>query len=264
MGIGEAAILGIVQGLTEFLPVSSSGHLAILKHLFGARTGDDVLSFVVAVHFASLAAIVTVLWRDLVRAFSSEGRLSLLLAVGTVPLLVLGYFLAGPTDALFGWLPAPAIALIGTGAFLMVADRLANEVTELKRADWWDAAIIGLAQVVAMVPGLSRSGLTIAAGLVCGLRRPDAVRFSFLLAVPAILAATAYTMYEAWGQYRAGHALSLEVRPGVIGMVTSYVFSVLAIQVMLKRVGRSRLSYFAWYCWAVSIATLVVWFFRMR
>ena len=85
-----------------------------------------------------------------------------------------------------------------------------------------------------------------------------------MLAIPAILAATAYTVYEAWGEYGAGQAVSIEVWPALVGMVASYVFSVLAIEVMLKRVGRSRLSYFAWYCWAVGIGTLAVWFFRMR
>jgi len=257
VGIVQAAILGIVQGLTEFLPVSSSGHLAIIGRLFPGHTGKDVVSFVVAVHFASLAAILTVLWRDVRRLFTTDRRLLGLLALGTLPLVVLGKLVAGPAKAMFQIPLVPGIALIVTAAFLLIGDRLATERTEARQAKWYDPLVVGLAQVVAMVPGMSRSGFTISAGLICGLKRQDAVRFSFLLAVPAIVLATVYEVYTAYrGAGWAG--LNLQWGPMVAGMLASYVFSVLAIRVMLKRVGRTRLAWFAGYCLLAAVAAIVL------
>lgn len=259
MGIGEAAILGIIQGLTEFLPISSSGHLTIVEHFFGADTGEEVTSFVVAVHFASLAAIFTVMWRDIVRLLTVERRMLLLIVVATIPVIVLGKFMADPTEAMFEYPIVAGCALLGTALMLFISDHLATEQTEARQARWWEAVIIGLAQVVAMVPGVSRSGMTIGSGLICGLKRQDAIRFSFLMAVPVISIATVYTLYTAYtGQASPGDAPTVDMWPTITGMIASFVFSVLAIRIMLKRVGRTRLSYFAGYCVLVGTTVIVL------
>lgn len=198
----QIVVLAIVQGLTEILPVSSSGHLVLVPNVVG--WADQGLVFDVAVHFGSLGA-VCLYFRDDLRALvrggwqivggrygSLESRMALCIGIGTVPAAIAGLLLAG-------WIgenlrdPMVVVAtLSGYGILLGLADRFGRQVRDVSTIRLRDAVVIGTAQALALVPGTSRSGITITAGLMLGLRRPDAARFSFLLSAPVILLATLY------------------------------------------------------------------------
>jgi undecaprenyl-diphosphatase len=222
VSLWEAVVLGVVQGLTEFLPVSSSAHLIFVPWLLGWESPG--LAFDAALHLGTLAAVLVYFWRDLLamalalpRALRQPGavirsddpadvapRLALLIALGTIPGLVVGFLGQEPIDRFFhpeGETPdtvivAIAVALIALALLLLWAERAARHVRRMGSLKVRDAAIIGLAQAGALIPGVSRSGATITAGLFRGLTRADAARFSFLLGVPIIAAAGAKGLFD--------------------------------------------------------------------
>ncbi|MDH4125574.1 MAG: undecaprenyl-diphosphate phosphatase [Gammaproteobacteria bacterium] len=258
----QVIVLAIVQGLTEFLPISSSGHLVLVPSAFGWT--DQGLAFDVAVHFGSLAAVLTYFRGD-IRALLSgtaqilggkantfEARLALGLGLGTLPGAVGGLLLAG-------WisnnLRSPAVIAVTLSVFavlMWLADRLGSKDRILTGVTLRDALLIGLAQMLALVPGTSRSGVTITAARALGFERTDAARFSFLLAVPVILLATAYELVVllradadvAWGQLFAGAVIS-----GVIAY--------LSIRFFMRFVNRVGLLPFAIY--RISLAAIILY-----
>jgi undecaprenyl-diphosphatase len=205
MGIGEAILLGIVQGITEFLPVSSSGHLIAIPALFGWDL--QPYDFDVIIHLATLAAILLVFRSDIAemvsavfkKGISVEKQLAYKLIAASVPVFVIGFFLSDATDSI-RTTQVVAIMLIVWGILLMIADRALRRrrfvLKKAKNASWIQAIIIGLFQAAALIPGTSRSGSTMTAGLFLGLSREAAARFSFLLAIPAIAGAGAYVLIE--------------------------------------------------------------------
>jgi len=264
-----AAILGIVQGLTEFLPVSSSGHLVIVQGLAGVKMPG--ISFEVAVHLGTLLAVLIALWPD-VRALmgglaahappgkrrlarrGSERQLLAMMVVALVPTGVIGVAGKDFFERLFASPRAAAWALIVTGAILAVTPSLLGGNTRLLEVRGRQALLVGTAQGLAIVPGLSRSGLTIAAGLAAGLEPDAAARFSFLLSVPAILGAAAV---DALDVLRGG-AVAVPAAPVVVGTLAATLAGVASVRWMLGLVRRGRLRPFAYYCWAVGILTLVL------
>lgn len=218
----QVIVLAIVQGLTEFLPISSSGHLILVPTIFG--WADQGMAFDVAMHFGSLTAVLIYFRADIAMLLrgttqvlradivSIESRLALAIALGTIPAAVVGLLLG---DWIADNLRSPAViagTLSGYAVLMLVFDRIGNKTRILKDLRIRDALLIGLAQALALVPGTSRSGITITAGLALGFSRTEAARFSFLLAVPVILLATAYELYllsgsaatVAWGQLAMG------------------------------------------------------------
>jgi len=271
----QAAILGLVQGLTEFLPISSSGHLVVAERALGLPTEGGVL-FEVVLHAGSLLAVLAVYGADLLRITAPtlralplllrgrfraaiaepDARLGLFLVLGTIPTGILGVTLKDLFESLFGSLLAVGCAFLLTGTLLFVAGRLAGRRGAAGREQGAlrasDALLVGLAQGVAITPGISRSGTTIAAALLLGLDRSLAARFSFLLSVPAILGALVLHLRHGIG------TVSGEAGVFAAGFVAAAVSGYLALRLLLRLVDRGRFSLFAFYLWPLGLS-VVAW-----
>lgn len=271
MTAGNAVLLGLVQGITEFLPISSSGHLAILQNLFNMSDLEGGhLFFDVLLHLGTLIAICFVYWND-IKAMVIEtlslfkpstagtkkqlpaARLFIMIVIATLPL-----FLILPVhdyiDSLSGSTLFVGIALVLTGCILFVSDKLLQGKKNAGNMRVRDALIIGLCQVVATLPGLSRSGTTITAGISTGLDRQFAVKFSLIMSIPAVLGATLLEFVDA---VKTGIDISL-IPAYLLGMVTAMVSGVLAIG-LLRRISKSgRFSGFSYYCWVVGVLTVIL------
>ncbi len=248
--------LGVVQGITEFLPISSSGHLVIFSELIHIRTGREVdpesnLQLIVALHFGTLISIAVVYWRDMLRTIRSP-RMCGLIVVATLPVvalyLVVHDFLEQTTQTPL----AAGIGLFVTAALLTVAHRANRGEREWETMSWKTAGVVGLFQAVAIVPGISRSGSTISAGLFLGLRRDEAARFSFLIAIPAIAGAVVLTGKDILAGEGGGNSLAVLL----IGAVVSFVVGLLALRWLIRLVNQQRLHWFAWYCAAAGTLTV--------
>lgn len=263
-------MLGLVQGLTEFLPVSSSGHLVLVQHLLGITT-PQVL-FDVVVHLGTLLAVVVATGPELAAvvrgvlawpralgggaadgARARESRLAAWVLVGTVPAALVGLLLADRVEALFGSARVVGGALLVTAAILAAAARAPARSATLWELGAGRAFLIGLAQAVAVVPGISRSGSTIAAGVLAGVEREAAARFSFLLAVPTIAGAgVLVALREAAGQLASPGA-----GPLLVGFVAAAVSGYAAIRLLLATLRRGSLAWFAAYVAIVGLLALV-------
>jgi undecaprenyl-diphosphatase len=255
MSVFQAIVLGAVQGLTEFLPISSSGHLAIGNYLFGKTLlGSNVpLAFDVLVHFASVVAIVAVLRRDVWSLLTTRRRLILPLCVGTVPAGFLGYFLHEYFETARSSMVLVGASLMFTGFVLALCERIGRRARKLDTLRLVDALAIGSAQALALVPGISRSGMTIGGGLLRGMTREACVRFSFLLAIPVIVGAS---VLEARGMIEMAHHGST---PALIaGAAASLAASVGAIKLLLGLIRRRSLALFAYYCVPVGMTAFVL------
>jgi undecaprenyl-diphosphatase len=248
----EAAVLGLVQGLTEFLPVSSSGHLALIQAVFGWEDAEANLAFNVAVHLGSLAAVLTFVWRDIITMFTREHRLLWVGAIATLPLAIVGVFMKDAVQDLSGNLLAVGGFLICTSGILWLATRLREGDRRASELPASSALLIGFAQAAALFPGISRSGSTLVGGLATGLEREQAVRFSFLLAVPAITGAGLFTFLDAKGG-GAGDMTEL-----LVGAAVSFVASLFAMRLLVAAVVRKKLGWFAAYCAVVGAVAIVV------
>lgn len=264
MGYFQAAILGAVQGLTEFLPVSSSAHLILARLLLGWEAEALGLAFDVACHVGTLLAVLVYfrhdLWAmaravpDVFRAgVDGPARRIRLIAAGTVPVVVVGLLWASVIEARLRT-PGVAAATLALGAIgFFVAERFGRQARGEESAGYGDSVAIGLAQAAALVPGVSRSGATITVGMLLGLRREAAARFSFLLGIPAIAAAAGHA---ALGVIEAGLTGEQAVL-FLIGMSVSAVVGYLAIDYLLRYLTRHSLSVFAWYRLAVAAIVVV-------
>jgi undecaprenyl-diphosphatase len=256
-----AALLGLLQGLTEFIPVSSTAHLRVVPALIGQP--DPGAAFTAVIQLGSLVAVIAYFARDLfvtlpramIRApRSPEGRLPLYLAIGTVPIVVAGLalepFITGDARSLY----VIAGALIGVGVVLMIVDARtakAGVTREIAEVTWTDAVLIGVAQACALVPGVSRSGATICMALALGLTRPGAARFSFLLGIPAIAGAGIFEVKDAVQELGADAVPAL-----VVGTLVAAVSSYLAIAWLMRWLGKHRLAVFGAY--RIALGALVL------
>ena len=243
--------LGALQGLTEFLPVSSSGHLVLAKALFGIEEPNAV-GFVVLVHAGSLLAILAFFWREILSLFTTRRRLIPWLIVGTIPAGIAYVTLKDPIEGLFESPLAVGAALLVTGTVLLLGERRARELRSLDEVSWRDAVAIGVAQAFALVPGISRSGMTVSSGLASGLTRPAAVAFAFLLGAAAIGGGTvgkAKDFVEMGAQ--AGWA------PLAAGFVASLVVSLGSLWLLTVVVRHKCLKWFALYCYVIGLAVLL-------
>ena len=269
MDIIQAIILGIVQGLTEFLPVSSSAHLVFMTDILGLPQN---VAFDTLLHIGTLVAVVGYFWRDVIQIISSfisslldifrgkfkEGleetpfkKLSWLLIVGTIPAGLMGILLEKQFEALFNSAIYVGLFLIITGLLLWGAERVKPGEKDVKDISFKNALVIGIAQGIAIAPGISRSGATIAAGLFSGLNRELAARFSFLLSIPAILGA-ALVQVKDITSFDASAVVLLA------GFLSAVVFGYLAIKLLLKIIKESTLMIFAYYCWIVGIIAIIL------
>lgn len=274
MSILDAIILGVVQGVAEFLPISSSGHLAILHNLFNmSDLGSNHMFFDVLLHFGTLIAICFMYWGDIKAMFTQtvdmlsgrtvdengrrrrfpEARLFMLIIVATLP-LVLILPVHKYIEALSNSTVYVGIALILTGCMLLVSDKMAKGTKTEKNMFFTDALIIGLCQCVATLPGLSRSGTTITAGIATGHDRSYAVKFSLLMSIPAVLGATLLELIDA---FKAGIDASL-IPAYLFGMVAAMVSGVLSIGLLKMIARKTRFGGFSYYCWVVGVLTIIL------
>ncbi len=251
MTILQGFVLGLVQGLTEFLPISSSGHLVLFQRLFGLSEG--VLSFDIAVHLATLAAVLAIFREDIwLMIRHPTSKLTLLVIVGTIPTAIIGFALKGHIESLFESGRTLGIEFIATGLILIVAEALAKRRSAVKReaeTTWLDAAAVGTAQGIAILPAISRSGLTLAGALACGIEREFALKFSFVMSIPPILGAG---LLDAKDLMEAGAGLGVPALPLIVGMIAAAVSGYFAIRFMLKVFVKASLKYFSYYVFALG------------
>lgn len=274
MTISSAILLGIVQGVAEFLPISSSGHLAILQNLFALSAGEDHLFFDVLLHLGTLISICVCYWGDIVamvrevfivlrggrRADGTPvqgnlgaARLFMMIVVGTLPL-----FLVLPindkVEELYYITPFIGVALLLTGCMLFVSDKMTPGKRTEKNMRFRDALVIGLCQCVATIPGLSRSGTTITAGIATGLYRTFAMKYSFLLSLPAVLGANLLSFIKAIGSESIDASL---IPAYLIGMLAAMLSGIAAISLMKLIAKKSKFGWFAYYCWGAGLLTII-------
>jgi undecaprenyl-diphosphatase len=262
MSVLEGILLGVLQGLTEFLPVSSSGHLALAKHLLGAATPG--VTFEVVVHLATALAVMLFFRRRILAVLialarwpfprrgaagrpegeAADARLGLNLALGTVPAAVVGYLFESRIERAFNDPMLVSALLVVTGCILWTTRFVRREGRPIET--WKDAILVGAAQAVAVLPGISRSGATISMGIVAGLDRGRAAEFAFLLSIPIILGASVVSLSDA---LRGTAALGAAEWAGAIA---AFVCALPSIVVLMKLVSAGRLHRFSYYCWAVG------------
>ena len=254
----HAILLGILQGLTEFLPVSSSGHIELFRFFMGFEPEDSLL-FTVIVHFATALSTVVVFRKDILQILSGlhqkEGQqFALYIIISMIPAALAGVFLEDWIDALFtGRVAMVATLLILTGLLLFLTDRAGNYGGKINGVK---ALIIGISQAIAILPGISRSGATIATSVLLRIDRQQAARFSFLMVVPLIFGKMAKDLLDADGMVINGSSSVL-----IAGFISAFVVGYLACTWMIKLVVNARLRYFGYYCIGIGIVTLAYLYF---
>ncbi len=245
-----AALLGLVQGLSEFLPISSSGHLALAERL--GLGGALPLAFDVTVHVATLLVVVQAFWKDFLDFWRRDPIVVGYLVIGSIPAAFCGLLLKDCFDNLRHAPLAVSAALLLTAGVLVAAERIAPKAILLRRLGLGGSLIVGLAQALALTPGISRSGWTIAGGLLCGLEKDDAIKFSFLLMVPAVGGAAILTAVK---DHEA--LLAIPFGPLLLGFTAALVSGFFALRILIAAVRGRRLSWFAAYLALVGLASLI-------
>ena len=245
MSFLQAIFLGIVQGLTEFLPVSSSGHLVIFQKIFGFL--EPPVTFDALVHFGTLVALVFFFWKDIRSLFFTHGPLIIKLALGTIPIGIVGLLLKEEVEIIFNSLLLTGISFLITALLLFLTALIRNASKSIDQISLWDSVIIGLFQALAILPGVSRSGSTISAGIYQRMKREDAFRFSFLLGIIAIFGAVLIQIPEMY------HFTGQQIINGLLGFISSAVVGFFALKILKRVVLEGKLYYFGIYCFLLGI-----------
>ena len=280
--IFQAIILGIVQGATEFIPISSSAHLIIVPWLFGWNDPAlTSLSFDIALHIGTLVAVLVYFAGDFIRLIRAwlasvrercigqdpDRRLAWFIVVGTIPGAIFGLLLESKIEALFHQPGVPirpaamvvmAVIIAGLGLVLLLADRLASHRWDLRHMTWTQALSIGLAQALSIFPGVSRSGSTITAGLALGLKREDAARFSFLLSAPIIAGVGAKGLLEIYSGLKSGAIAHTDALLFPVGVVTAAIAGYLCIRFLLRFLQSHPVNVFVYYRIALAVLVVIV------
>ena len=272
----EAVILGLVQGLAEFLPISSSGHLALLQQFFGIDE-NKVLLFAVMLHVGTLISVFIVYWKDIWELIvelcltikdlcTGKGlrlderpvrKLGVLIIIATIPTGIIGVLGGDFFDSLYTSIVPIGIGLIITGFLLVMAERMGSSSRGLEKMNFRNAFFIGLVQGIAICPGISRSGSTLFGSLICNLDRKFAVKFVFLISIPSILGSAVLELPDA---IEAG-VTAAEAGPVIVGMLVAAVSGLVAIKSMIKIVSDKKLSYFSYYVWVVGAFVVLLGIF---
>ncbi len=268
----EAVTLGLVQGLAEFLPISSSGHLALLQQIFGMEE-NNILLFSVLLHVGTLISVFIVYWKDIWELVvelcltikdlcTGKGlrlderpirKLGVLIIAATIPTGLIGILGGDFFDSLYTSVIPIGIGLIVTGFLLMFAERMGNSRRGLDKMNFRNAFFIGIVQGIAICPGISRSGSTLFGSLICNLERTFAVKFVFLISIPSILGSAVLEVPDALAEGLDPALLG----PVLAGMVVAAVSGLIAIKTMIKIVSNKKLNYFSWYVWIVGAAVIL-------
>ena len=264
MTLLQAILLGIIQGLTEFIPVSSTEHLLIGQQLLGIPANDATFAFLVIVQLGTLVSLFAFYWKDLLsiakatldfRHATPERNLGIYIIVATIPALIAGYLLRDAVEALFAHpMLQGSIRLFSAAILLALAEWLTKKNRTLDSMKWLDALVIGLFQIIAVFPGASRSGTTIAGGMFRGLDRPSAARFAFLMSIPVMLAAGVYQMAQVIPLPNSGEILPLLA----VGFVTAAIVGWFAIKWLIDYLSHRSLYVFAVYCAIVGAVVLAM------
>lgn len=271
MTLIQAIILGIFQGISEFLPISSSGHLVILQHFFGIKEGN--LFFTEMLHFGTLISIVIVYFNDIIKIivefFKMLGsgiknkkfkivndyqKLALLIIIGSIPTAIIGFLFEDFFKNLYSSSILPiGVAFLITGFLLWIANKKPHENKKVSNMTILDSLTIGIFQGIAIIPGISRSGSTIVAGLLRGLDRSLATEFSFLLALPATFGAGLFGITDV---IKTGSTAVID-GPLIIGILLSTIVGVFAIKFLIKMLKKDKLHYFSYYLWIIGFITII-------
>ena len=289
MSLIEAIIMGFIQGLTEFLPVSSSGHLAIFKNVFHVNTDTGIL-FDVLLHLGTLVAIFIAYWKDIkeliVNGFGILGcwfynagmwfrnlfskekktykkvlstpyrRFVMMVIISTIPTGIMGIVLEDVIGSAGEFLLVPGICLVVTACILYIADKLPGGGKNAETATYGDAVKVGIVQGIGTLPGVSRSGSTITACLACGFDKAFAVKYSFIMSIPAVLGAVVLEVKDGFGNIDNNLLVNY-----AIGTVIAGVVGYICIKTVLKLVQNNKFKYFAYYCFIVGIASVIGYFY---
>ena len=263
MTLLHSILLGIIQGLTEFIPVSSTAHLLIGQKLLGLPADDAMFSFLVIVQLGTLVSVFAFYWKDLLaivkavldfRRSSPERNLGFYIIIATIPALIAGYFLKDAVEELFRQpMREASIRLFTAAVLLTLAEFFSRKNRSLESMNWLDALIVGIMQVISVFPGASRSGTTISGGMFRGFDRPSAARFAFLMSVPVLLAAGGYEMLDVIKMPNLSEFLPLLV----VGFITAAIVGWFAIKWLIDYLGKGSLYIFAAYC---AIVGAIVFF----
>ncbi len=257
--IWKSILLGTVQGLTEFLPVSSSGHLALLQRLLGFSMEDGSMTFVsLMLHAGTLFAVLFAFRREVFALFGKPRRL-LMLAAATVPAAAVGLLFEERIDALFAGARGPlllAVCFGVTAVLLLVCELTVTRRRRVRPFGWKNAAAMGLVQAVAILPGISRSGSTIAVGTLVGARGEEASKFSFLMSIPIILGGVVLGIKDAVCEGAPSGMGAANIVGLLLGVAAAAAFGLLAIKLMLRLMGKANYKWFALYLLLLSLATL--------
>ncbi|PWK15540.1 undecaprenyl-diphosphate phosphatase [Tumebacillus permanentifrigoris] len=249
MSVLEAIFLGIVQGLTEFLPISSSGHLVLFQRLFGLEEG--ALTFDVLLHFGTLVAVFAVFWRDIVAILKNPfGKFGRLILIGSIPTALIGLVFQDFFDEVFASGATLGVEFIITGVVIWWADHARRGTKQLREMSYGDAILIGTLQGAAILPAISRSGLTIMGALFRGLDREFAAKFSFLMSIPVILGANLLEIkHLVDGEATQAGAIGMNE---ILGTLFAAVAGYFAIKYMIRLIVNKGMRMFAWYVWVLG------------
>lgn len=268
MSYFEAVILGLIQGLAEFLPISSSGHLALMQQWFGIEE-DKVLLFAVLLHVGTLVSVFIVYWKDVWELIKELGltirdiftgrglriqerptrKLGVMIIVATIPTGIIGILFNDFFNSLYNSVIPIGIGLIITGFLLILAERMGSASRGIQKMNYRNALFIGTVQGIAICPGISRSGSTLFGSLMCNLDRKFAVKFVFLISIPSILGSA---VMEAPAAIQSGLEPG-QLGPILVGMAVAAISGLIAIKTMIKIVSDKKLSYFSYYVWILGL-----------
>jgi undecaprenyl-diphosphatase len=246
MSLFHSFILGIVQGITEFFPISSSAHLALLQEIFGIQSKLQVTIFL---HFGSVLALLLTMRSEIKEIVTKKLRLIPLLVIGSIPAGIVGFTLKSKIELSFENPIIIGTSLVLTGIILWFTRVRSHNIPRARQITLLDALIIGIAQAIAIIPGISRSGITIAMAIYLGINRVEAAKFSFLLAIISILGATVFTL-------PSSQLLTFDFTTIITAILVSFLASYFAIRTLLKVVSTRKFSLFSLYCWLLGFLVL--------
>ena len=267
----QAIILGLVQGLAEFLPISSSGHLAILENFFGIK--ENLLFFAVMLHFGTLLAVFVAFWKDIWELLKElvltikdligrKGlrlderpvrKLGVMIIVACIPTAIIGFALGDVFEGLYSKPIAIAIMFVITGILLILAETYGGGNRTIENLNYRNSLFIGLVQGIAIIPGISRSGSTLFSSLLCKLDRDFAVKFVFLISIPTILGSVILELPDGIKEGVSGS----DWGPVIVGVIVSFISGLFAVKVMLKVVKNRKLKYFSYYLFILAVFVVV-------